>query len=292
MDPQQAGSQAPPAVVRTLLCHSHVDMALSCLGSLRSGSRDPFRLIVHDDGTLSDADRERLRKDLAVEDFVSRSEADERMAAVLAKHPHAAAYRRRQIYGLKLFDVPLLAGESAITMIDSDILFVRPFSGLFAWAAEGIRARFMQDTWHAYSVRPWRIGWAVALPSRINVGLVQLQRADYDLDFIDHFLGNEKNFALPHFVEQTAWAALGQRIGCTKVDPRQLMVMHAGLAVDEQLAGIHFVSPQRGRLPEYRDRLAGTIAQPAVVLRSVPAGRCSALAMFGERLKHKLAKGA
>jgi hypothetical protein len=292
MDPQPAGEKASPTVVRTLLCHSHVDMALSCLGSMRTGSREPFRLVVHDDGTLDDADRERLRTDLAVESFVSRREADERMAVVLAKHPHAAAYRRRQVYGLKLFDVPLLADEATITMIDSDILFIRPFSGLFAWEEEGARARFMQDIWHAYSVRPWRIGWAVALPSRVNVGLVQLRRADYDLDFIDHFLGNEKNFALPNFVEQTAWAALGQRIGCTKVDPRQLMVMHAGLEADHQLAGIHFVSPQRNRLPEYRDRLAGAIGQPAVQLRSVPAGRCSAMEMLGERLKHKLFKDA
>ena len=55
-----ANTGAEPRLVSTLLGHAHVEMALPCLGSLLRFSAEPLRLRVHDDGTLTAADQERL----------------------------------------------------------------------------------------------------------------------------------------------------------------------------------------------------------------------------------------
>jgi len=50
-------------------------MALLCLGSLLAHSAEPLRLRIHDDGTLTEEDQERLAAGLAAPDFVLRAEA-------------------------------------------------------------------------------------------------------------------------------------------------------------------------------------------------------------------------
>src|SRR5215216_7745258 len=105
---QSAAMPPPPLRVSTLLGHTHVDMALACLGSLIGRSAEPLRLRVHDDGSLTDEDRARLAEGLAGPEMVTRVEADARVAEALANRPALRAFRVGNPLGLKLIDVPLL----------------------------------------------------------------------------------------------------------------------------------------------------------------------------------------
>src|SRR6266700_3296413 len=98
-----------PIVVATLLGQAHVEMALACLGSLLRYSADPLRLRLHEDGTLTARDRQRLKAGLGNIEFIPRAEADGRMADVLAGHPTLRAFRKGNPLALKLIDVPLMA---------------------------------------------------------------------------------------------------------------------------------------------------------------------------------------
>lgn len=269
--------------LRCLLCHAHVAMALDCLGSLRTASQEPFSLVIHDDGSLTDADVALLHERLQAS-VIRRVEADERMAELLVGLPNAQRFRTRQAYALKLFDLPMLGSGPSFSLMDSDVLFVRRVSGLFSWDGP---ARFMSDRINAYSLRPWQ-ALGFPLPARVNVGLIQLQRSAYDPAYLDWFVGQDRLHAIPVWIEQTAWAAQAQRTGCTVIDPRQMRLAGRGVEVTGELAALHVVTPERKHLPSLVARLPDWFAQAPVTFRSVDPGRCSALGMFCERLRHRL----
>src|ERR1700724_2016179 len=159
MESGESGAESgEPRLVSTLLGHAHVEMALRCLGSLLALSAAPLRLRIHDDGSLTGADLERLAAGLGTPSVVSRREADERLADLLDRHPAARAFRLANPLALKLLDVPLLAAPAAagepLAYCDSDVLFLRRFSGLFE-LPPGAGALFMHDPQNAYSVRSW-----------------------------------------------------------------------------------------------------------------------------------------
>lgn len=144
--------------VATLLGHAHVGMALDCLGSLLRHSADPLRLRIHEDGTLTPEDWDRLEAGLGGEiAFVSRAEADERVADRLGGRPVLRELRQRNPLGLKLLDIPMLAEGDDLAYCDADILFLRPFSGLFRFPDAETGAIFMSDRQNAYSVGSWHL---------------------------------------------------------------------------------------------------------------------------------------
>ena len=137
-----------PVTVATLVGHRDAAMAVICLGSLVDCCRQPLRFRVHDDGSLDAADKAQLAARLGAVEFMDRAAADAAMASRLAKYPFCQRMRARHILGLKLFDVPLLSGQKEIAFCDSDILFLRPFDGLFTWPDDETGCLFMQD-WQA-----------------------------------------------------------------------------------------------------------------------------------------------
>jgi hypothetical protein len=242
-------SQDPglPVTVRTLLPHRHVPLALSCWPTVLAASEEIFETVFHDDGSLTAADIARLTS-LPRARVLRRAEADARMAEQLAHHPHARAFRAGSVWGLKLLDV-VLAEAGDCYYVDDDIRFFRRCRGLFRRAALAGRAVFLRDTvWHAYAVRPWHLTGrnALRLVGGLNSGLTLVDRAVYDLDFVDWFLAHPEWRAIPAWTEPTCWAALAARVGAVAVDPRQLINLYPG-ACPHGAVGAHFLSSFRAQ---------------------------------------------
>lgn len=72
--------------VHSMLRHSDVDFALICLGSLLKFSLDPLCVVIHDDGSLTQEDGERICKQLPGARVIFRSEADALVIPLLARH--------------------------------------------------------------------------------------------------------------------------------------------------------------------------------------------------------------
>jgi hypothetical protein len=234
-------------LLRTLLCHRDVDLAIHCLSSAVQLSADPVQLVIHEDGSLTDEDREKLAAGLPGSRILDRERADEIMAERLAKHPHARAFREGSVWGLKLLDV-VLAEPGLCFYLDGDIRFFRPFSGLFANEATRGRCVFLRDTvWQAYSIRPWHLmsrrGLKVA--SGINTGLTLCDPAIFDLDFIDWFLAQPDWRVIPAWTEPTAWAALAMRADGHVVSPSQITNLYPSARLTTDTLGGHFLSAYR-----------------------------------------------
>ena len=266
----------PMATVSTLLGHGQVEMALLCLASLLRLSAEPVNLRLHDDGTLCPEDFDRLASGLGDCEVISRQRADERVAEVLAKRPALAAFRRDNPLALKLVDAVLWAG-SKLTFCDTDVLFLRPFTDLFA-LPDGSGAVFMTDRQNAYSVRSWHLlrRRRLALPRRANTGIVVYHTAAWDPDLLEWYLARPEHRFAPVWVEQTAWALLGWRAGCRLVAASQIAIPRPDQPADLSPANValHFVSPVRQLLPAYREIAPDRTGEPPVAVRTVPADRC------------------
>lgn len=293
------GGGANRRPVSTLLGHAHVDMALVCLGSLLRCSASPVRLRIHDDGSLTAADLERLAAGLGEPAVLPRREADERLADRLAGRPAARAFRFANPLALKLLDVPLLAEAAAgepLAYCDADVLFLRPFSGLFE-LPPAAGALFMHDPQNAYSVRSWHLlrERRLRLAGHVNTGVIACRAGCFDLDLVEWFLSRPQYRFAPVWVEQTCWALLGGQAGCRLLDPAAVSIPVPGREPPAGQVALHFVSPVRGLLGRYTERLAERrppaapeppaglepplVPEPPVEVRSFPAPRLTARAL-------------
>jgi hypothetical protein len=266
--------------VSSLVCHAHVAMAVDCLNSLARHCDTPVRFQIHDDGTLTDEDAVRLGQIGDVR-LIRRSEADERMHEELGRWPAARRFRSESPLALKLLDTVLFHPGPDYAFIDSDVLFLRPVQNPFRLDHSDANALFMEDREHSYSVRSWRllVEPRMALPARINTGLVCLRKSVYDPELLEWFLARRSGWGVPSMREQTAWALLGQRVGCRKYSARQVRVMRVGESEDGLVAG-HFTARTRELLPEYVARSRSAADCPGgdcgeyVRVETVSAGRC------------------
>ena len=267
--------------VASTLGHRQVEMAILCLGSLLRHSADALTLRLHDDGTLTGEDRERLAAGLRLPEIVSRPEADERAAEFLARYPALREFRRRNVMALKLIDTVMYAGEE-LAYCDSDILFLRPFTGLYGQLrGTGAGALFMKDWQNAFSLRSWHLLRypELRLPLRTNAGLMAFRTAGFDLDLLEWYVARPEFQFSPVWMEQTAWALLAMRVGCRVLDPGQAAIPRPGETPrGERRVALHFTSTVRSLLPLWAPLARGAEPEtrPPVVIRSFPARRCRA----------------
>ncbi len=241
-----------PVTVATLVGHRDAAMAVTCLGSLVDCCRQPLQFRVHDDGSLTPSDKAQLAERLGSVAFIDRQEADAQMASRLARYPFCQKMRARQIYGLKLFDVPLMCDSDEIAFCDSDILFLRPFEELFEWPDNQTGCLFMQDWQEAYAIRPWQLlpGSGIRLPRQLNCGLFFLRRRSYDLDVFEELIARDHAaFHQLPWLEQTCWGQLAMRTGGRFWSEAQIRVIRSEASLAGDLVAGHFTSPVRGLLP-------------------------------------------
>jgi hypothetical protein len=295
-DGAAGGDGAEGRRVSTLLGHGHVEMALFCLGSLLRFSASPIRLRVHDDGTLTGGDLERLAAGLGEPEVVARREADERLAGFLAARPATRAFRERNPLALKLVDAVVLAdGGDALAYCDSDVLFLRRFARLFE-VPPGSGALFMCDPQNAYSVRSWHLvrERRLRLAGRVNSGIIGFRRGSFDPDLVEWFLSRPEYRFAPVWVEQTCWALLGQAAGCRLLDPAAVSIPAPGGAVPPATVALHFVSPVR-HLLERRRAEAARGEEPGepgdggpVEVATFPAPRLTAFSLAASEARRRL----
>ncbi len=260
-------------------------MAVTCLGSLADACADPVAFRIHDDGTLVDEDKARLVSRLPDCTFVHRGVADEEMDSRLRRYPACRGFRARQIYGLKLFDVPLLSSGKAVAFCDSDVLFLRPFLGLFEFPDSDCGSLFMQDWQEAYALRPWHLTpfGQLSVPRRLNCGLFYLRLSTYDLDFIEWVIARGyKVFSRLSWLEQTCWGALALRSGGRYWDSRQVCVVRSMDSLSDTTVGAHFTSSVRGLLVDAVDYVRRDLAP--VPLQVTPMRRLSAARLAGDQI--------
>ena len=166
---------------------------------------------------------------------------------------------------IKIFDTVLASGGRHYIFADTDVLFLRPWAGLFTLPTNGANAVFMLNPGDAYCISP--LGYLanprLGLPRRLNSGLCVLRRSSYDLDFFEWLIRSPafRTRQAEWLIDQTVWAAAAYRMGLAFWSESNVAIAAPGVQPAELVAG-HFAGGRRKFIQEAA-KLAATAPRPA-----------------------------
>lgn len=259
-------------LVHTLICQQHLWFAVPCLRSLLTCCADPVRLIIHDDGSLTQESADLMASTFSDSVFVPRRSADDQVFDTLAKLPHMAKARSHLPHVIKLCDVALTHPEPIVRYVDTDVLFQRRFRGMFPASPPSTSGAFMMDSDNSFGAHPgdfWPLG-PLRLARCLNSGLFWIQRDRIDFERMEYLFkrwGPERIRRYHGWFEQTVWADQAWRSRCSMFDATQLGTASPQESCNRQLIGVHYVTPTRTMLKE---RLDSAAKGPSSSLGSAP----------------------
>lgn len=289
-------ADAPVIYVHSMIGHGTMAVTKKCLPTLARYSQERVQIIVHDDGSLTQEDCEQLRDLLPVHSIILREQSDADARTFLRNHPKCLLFRETTVFGMKLFDPAFYEPSENIAYCDSDIFFMRPFTGLFTMPSSDTRAVFMKDVWDGYALSPQRVQplGKLDLPGCANAGLMLVAKHCVNLDRIETLLSDDilqRDFAqTPLWSEQTTYAILAGSAGSLNFDAEQILMAQEGLdtLVSDRCVGIHFVSTYRHLLDSYiKNGLARSESAP-VPIRHSKAVPASGVRMFIEKAQRAI----
>jgi hypothetical protein len=239
-------------IVQSLIGGSQLPFYLRCLKSLIAFCQDRIDLQLHTDGSLSQEDNDFIHSKLdgTMVTITDSSENTSRVLDSLQGRPNCQKFRKDSIWGIEFFD-PIYAfpHEPISFYIDADILFLRPFSGLFDRNEVKEGAIFLKDTqWDSYSFRPWNMLTGKKKPQvveGITTGLVFWDKAAIDWDYLEWFLGEHRLHQIPEWIMPTAQAGLANRSEAKTISPRHLLNLYPNAQIHNDTFGVHLLGSYR-----------------------------------------------
>jgi hypothetical protein len=239
-------------IVQTLIGGSQLPFYQRCLKSLFAFCQDQIDLQLHTDGSLSPNDKDSIHAELnrARVNITDSVENTSRVLDCLQGRPNCQKVRKDSIWGIEFFDPIFTFPEDPISFyLDADILFLRPFSGLFDRNQVKGGAVFLKDTqWDAYSFRPWHMLTGKKKPQAvkgITTGLVFWDKRAIDWDYLEWFLGASYMHKIPEWIMPTAQAGLANRCEAKTISARQITNLYPNAQIHEDTFGVHLLGSYR-----------------------------------------------
>ena len=239
-------------VVQTLIGKNQIKFYLRCLKSLVSFCQDHIELQLHTDGSLSQEAKDFIHCELdgRMVTIIDSSENKNRVLDSLQGRPNCQKVRKDSIWGIEFFDPIFAFPEHPISFyLDADILFLRPFSGLFDREQVKNGAVFLKDTqWDAYSFRPCQMIAGKSKPQvvkGITTGLVFWDKSAIDWDYLEWFLGEDRLHQIPEWIMPTAQAGLAHRCDAKTISPRHITNLYPNAQIHEDTFGVHLLGSYR-----------------------------------------------
>ena len=188
-----ASSPSAAAEIHTLVCSRHLSMYLTAIKSLLRFGVD-FSVVVHDDGSLTAADRSTLETHIKGIRVVSKDQADREMAVLLKNHPRSLEFRGENVVAMQLFDLAHYAKTKRILSLDSDTLFLKKPQELVDWAAGAGPDILHLHERYPYSQKEFLIKVGCPYPPNFCMGLAAFPKSLVDLDLIERTLERAGRF--------------------------------------------------------------------------------------------------
>ena len=213
-------------------------MGLWSLKSLVASADCHLGVVVHDDGSLNEADVSLIQGHLPGARIIPRHEADRAMRDRLKDYPACLSFRfgdvtvtnhRGQSYNmfimsLILFDMNLLTDCDKVIILDADVLFFRRPDIIADWASspDDHRALYSVEAYKPKREANGKLSFGPKAARTLNSGLLCLTKsAFYDLRKIEDWVGSNPDlmYTSPVF-EQLCYSSLvKQRADAVELDP-------------------------------------------------------------------------
>ena len=278
----------PAITVHTMMGHKHIALGAKCLGSLVRCSQDPVRVIVHEDGSVSESDKEEFCAAVPNSSFVMKADADVQMNEFLYKYPACKHLRDTLVFGLKIFDIQVLGSGENLAYTDCDILFLKNFSNLFRMPPDpNAGGVFMRDPLQAYCLRSTQLLLTrkLKLADRLNGGLLYFRRSAFDWDLVEWFLTHSQFEVHPYWKEQTAWSVLAAATRSWMWSEKQVRVITSERDFDSDLVVAHFVSNYRNLLDKAPEM--DSVGAPPSEIEAARGGYCTFPMLLMDELRRE-----
>jgi hypothetical protein len=239
-------------IVQSLIGGSQLPFYLRCLKSLVTFCQDRIDLQLHTDGSLSQEDKYCIHAELdrAKVTITDSSKNKSRVLDCLQGRPNCQKVRKDSIWGIEFFDPIFAFPDDPISFyLDADILFLRPFSGLFDQNQVKNGAIFLKDTqWDAYCFRPLQMlteKKKFQTVKGITTGLVFWDKTAIDWDYLEWFLGENHLHRIPEWMMPTAQAGLAHRCDAKTISPRYLPNLYPNAQIHNDTLGVHLLGSYR-----------------------------------------------
>jgi len=246
------GQEDEQILVQSLIGGSQLPFYLRCLKSLVTFCQDRIELQLNTDGSLSQEDKIFIDSELdgTMVTISDSSENTSRMLDYLQGRPNCQKVRKDSIWGIEFFDPIFAFPEDPISFyLDADILFLRPFSGLFDREQVKNGAIFLNDTqWDAYCFRPLQMLTGkkkLQAVKGITTGLVFWDKTVIDWDYLEWFLGEHRLHQIPEWIMPTAQAGLANKCEAKTISPRQITNLYPNARINEDTFGLHILGSYR-----------------------------------------------
>jgi len=175
--------------VHVHLCQAQATMLHWMLRSLIRHTQVPFRVMVHDDGSCSPETRSELLEKFEGLEFITRSEARERIPPLLKNHPLLRQWwpTTERSWNVKWIDAYLLGDSRFVLFLDPDVLFFANPTELFQRTSQTL---WMEDICYMLEIDPQesvRLFGGYPLPP-LNTGLGRIERCRFSLDMAERVL--------------------------------------------------------------------------------------------------------
>ena len=247
-------------IVQSLIGGQQLPFYLRCLKSLVAFCQERIELQLHTDGSLSQEDKDFIQSELdgTKVTITDSSENKSRVLDCLQGRPNCQKVREDSIWGIEFLDPVFAFLEDPISFyLDADILFLRPFSGLFNRNKVRGGAIFLKDTqWDAYCFRPWQMLTGkkkTQAVKGITTGLVFWDKSAIDWDYLEWFLGEHRLHQIPEWIMPTAQAGLANRCDAKTISPRHLPNLYPNAQIHEDTFGVHLLGSYRKEWMEKLD---------------------------------------
>lgn len=165
------------------------------LASWENATQETWPYCIHDDGSLTGEDKEKLKARFPTLNIFDNKKTTEVIEAKLEKYPHLLQYRKSHALAQKCFDAPLLSPTNKFLLFDSDLLFFKRPKFILKWIeTKSDECWFNQDSQEPSPVRPEEANFVFNSPlwPRVNSGLCLLNKKVCDLEFFEYALEKSK----------------------------------------------------------------------------------------------------
>jgi hypothetical protein len=214
-----------------------------CAVSLGRQAGKPMRVVVVDDGTLTEYNVALLKHLLPGLRLVRSAEAEASVEACLPSGRFPELRHRRLVYPhlRKLVDVHAGGGGWKL-VLDSDMLFHRRPDFLLEWLVAPDKPCYMVDVIDAYgySARLLHKLAGADLPRRLNVGICALNSDAIDWDKLENWCRTLVTSEGTHYLlEQALVAMLTAGIRCTVAPSHEYVVAPSRAEAERPTAVLH-----------------------------------------------------
>jgi hypothetical protein len=193
----------------------------------------PYRLVIHEDGSLGEEALGHIRRLFPDARLIARDNADTRVLASLADYPHSHEFRKTNALSLKVFDFRHFLDADRMILLDSDVLFYRRPDVLMNRIEDAAydNNTVNGDVASVFTVESdlVRERFGFALPERFNSGLGLIHRDSLSVDWIEELL--QLPGIIGHFwrIEQTLYALCSGRFGVELLPPEYDVYLDKGI---------------------------------------------------------------